>query len=185
MSLEDVVAAVRMVQPYVLAYRRRGNDSYARRVPANNHETSTRYIVIDPVLRSLGWDLGNPGHCIVEYDTRPKSGRNDWARHRFVDYALLNSKGSPVVVVEAKRIGVNTGEDEGLGQISAYVKSVRTARVAVLTNGQYWDIELKKSGKWEAEDPKRALGLLWDNVGETAERLYKSLDRSRFVEPVG
>ena len=84
--------------------------------------------------------------------------------------------------MEAKRIGVNTGEDEGLGQISAYVKSVRTARVAVLTNGQYWDIELKKSGKWEAEDPKRALGLLWDNVGETAERLYNSLDRSKFFE---
>ena len=183
MSLEDVVAAVRMVQPYVLAYRRRGNDSYARRVPANNHETSTRYIVIDPVLRSLGWDLGNPGHCIVEYDTRPKSGRNDKARYRFIDYVFLNSKGSPIVVVEAKRIDGRTDDGRNLGQISDFVKSVRTARVAVLTNGQYWHIETKNRGRWDLES-ENALGLHWRNVEETAERLYNSLDRSKFVEPL-
>ena len=26
----------------------------------NNHETSTCYIVIDPILRALGWELSNP-----------------------------------------------------------------------------------------------------------------------------
>ena len=130
----------RGVQPYVRAYERERSRHYARRAPANNHETSTRYIVIDPILRSLGWDLGNPSHCVVEYDTRPRNGRNDSAKNRFVDYALLGPVGSPVLVVEAKRIDRHTRDEMYQGQISDYVKSVRTARVGVLTNGEYWNI---------------------------------------------
>ena len=43
----------------------------------------------------------------------------------------------------------------------------------------------KPRGIWEVKDPRKALGLLWDDVRETAERLHDSLDRSKFVESSG
>ena len=33
-------------------------------------EMATRYIVIDPILRSLGWDPSDPLLCRIEYETK-------------------------------------------------------------------------------------------------------------------
>ena len=182
MSVEDVVSAIRKVQVHIKAHDRKTGGLYLRRAPANNHEASTRYILVDPILRSLGWDLSDPTHCIVEYDTRPGNGRNDGAKERFVDYALLDAKGYGVVMVEAKRIDHDTRNVGDRVQVGGYVKNVRTAKLAVLTTGEFWYIQVKKSrGRWEAESAN-ALGLMWPNPEETAQRLYDALDRSKFVE---
>ena len=79
MAVEDVVHAIRQVQPHLSEYQtvqHRGpvNDG----APANNDEMSTRYLIIDPLLRSLGWDLSDPTHCVVEYRTQGRSGRGSW-----------------------------------------------------------------------------------------------------------
>ena len=47
----------------------------------NGHELRTRYAIIDPILRGLGWETSNPSHCEVEFRV-PGSGER-------VDYALL------------------------------------------------------------------------------------------------
>ncbi|PKB80324.1 MAG: hypothetical protein BZY88_08950 [SAR202 cluster bacterium Io17-Chloro-G9] len=58
------------------------------------NEMATRYILIDPLLRELGWDTADPKQVIPEY----RSGSGS------ADYALLKD-GKPIVVVEAKKIG--------------------------------------------------------------------------------
>ena len=71
MAVEDVARAIMQVQPHLLEFRRpRSRKSPNFFAPANLSETCTRYVVIDPVLRSLGWDLSDPSCCRVEYWTK-------------------------------------------------------------------------------------------------------------------
>ena len=71
MAVEDVVSAIQRVRVPLNEYRRPGSrkspNEYA---PANMREMATRYIVIDPVLRSLGWDPSDPLLCRIEYETK-------------------------------------------------------------------------------------------------------------------
>ena len=57
-------------------------------------EALTRYALIDPLLRELGWDTSDPEMVIPEY--RSGNGR--------ADYALMNNS-SPAMMVEAKSLG--------------------------------------------------------------------------------
>ena len=173
MSIEEVRAAILRVQSHIFEYDPGPRQELNPSAPANNHETSTRYLIID-----LGWDLSDPKDCIVEYKVSAGS-------QRAVDYALLDSSGSPVVLIEAKRIDGYSDDEGTLEQIYGYMLDVQTAKVIVSTNGQYWDAEVRderyprndRKG-WVVEDD-RPLGLHWRNVGETAERLARHLDRSR------
>ena len=54
-------------------------------------EALTRYALIDPLLRELGWDTEDPGLVIPEY----KSGSGS------ADYALL-TRNRPAMMIEAK-----------------------------------------------------------------------------------
>ena len=56
---------------------------------------------------------------------------------RAVDYALLDGRGRPVILTEAKRIDGYSDDPENLDQIYGYMVEVETARVIVSTNGQY------------------------------------------------
>ena len=58
-------------------------------------EALTRYALIDPLLRGLGWDTGDPSQVLVEYQSGGGSA----------DYALLAADGQPKIIVEAKRLG--------------------------------------------------------------------------------
>ena len=103
MAVEDVVSAIQRVRVHLDEYRRRGSrKSPNKYAPANEIEMATRYIVIDPVLKSLGWDTSDPSLCRIEYitervrlklDFRPRSrfmSSNKRVRTvRKVDYALL------------------------------------------------------------------------------------------------
>ena len=171
MSQREVELAIQSVQEYIYAFQPsppRGpvNDD----APANNHETSTRYIIIDPILRALGWDLSDPRECAVEYPVL--LGRSILR----VDYVLLGRDGRPVVVIEAKRIDVPSDDEMGFAQMDDYLEGIPTAQVAVLTNGQYWEIGRRVGDIWVGESDK-PLGLHWDDVAETASRLRKHLDK--------
>ena len=67
MGVQEVRAAILRVQPRIFEYDPGPRRDLDPNAPANNHETSTRYLIIDPILRSLGWDLSDPRDCIVEY----------------------------------------------------------------------------------------------------------------------
>ena len=90
-------------------------------------EALTRYALIDPLLRELGWDTSDPDIVIPEY--RSGNGR--------ADYALMNS-GSPAMMVEAKSLGTNLG-GAVLSQGIQYCLEQGT-RFFCVTDGNQWEI---------------------------------------------
>ena len=62
----------------------------------NFSEFRTRILLIDPVLRLLGWDVENPD--LVELEYQPAE-----SNRRSADYVLKNNKKN-VAIVEAKNI---------------------------------------------------------------------------------
>lgn len=83
------------------------------------NETATRYCLVDPVLRDLGWHLDNPSEC--EYELGPV-GRYDYGLGRRI-------------LIEAKRLGGVTERDER--QLRDYLRD-NGMRHGVLTDGRRW-----------------------------------------------
>ena len=93
-----------------------------------DNEAQVKQAVILPVLRALDWDDTDPAVLKPEYP----AGRG------FVDYALLDH-GSPLVFIEAKRIGsADVGGEE---QLFGYASN-RGVPFLVLTDGDRWDFYL-------------------------------------------
>jgi len=90
------------------------------------NEMLTRYVLIDPLLRELGWDTENPDQVRPEY--APGSGR--------VDYALMHN-GKAIIMVEAKKL--DTPLKERLGQAIQYCLTEGTPFFSV-TDGRRWEI---------------------------------------------
>ena len=111
------------------------------------NEHQTRYALVDPMLRALGWDLADPRQVQIDSHT---SGDKP-------DYLLYTDRNSnPKMVVEAKRMTSGdiavTFEQEGIerpdwmewnpktvDQLERYWKNFRP-RLAVLTSGIFWAI---------------------------------------------
>ncbi len=89
-------------------------------------ETLTRYALIDPLLRELGWDTSNPDLVRPEY---PSGGGRS-------DYALLGPKG-PVVMIEAKKLDESL-EDATKQGIQYCIQ--RGTRYFAVSDGQRWKI---------------------------------------------
>ena len=107
----------------------------------NWSEWHTRYVLIDPIIRALGWDTGSPAECRVEWP-RPSGQRK-------VDYALFGSADlddiaagnvAPTIIIESKRVKTELTVEIIDRQLSRYANcQPRMYRgVAVLTNGRQW-----------------------------------------------
>ena len=145
---------------------------------AHWHEDDTRYALIDPILRALDWDTGDPMECHIEY---PRG--SGW-----VDYALFDRKGpigdsvgrAPIIIIEAKALDAKDGLDEGEGQLSKYARAApRMNRgLGVLTNGRVWKIyNLGWRGKFPTKLIKPVLDIVSDDLSYCAERLYDKLGK--------
>ncbi len=174
MSKAEVELAIIAAQKHVAEFQPNPPGGRVQpKAPVNNHETSTRYIVIDPILRALGWDLSDPAECIVEYAV---ARRAHYMATR-VDYVLKDATGEPAIVIEAKRIDVVSDDERALDQMDRYLQDIPTARVAVVTNGQYWDIAKREGNGWKAES-RYPLGLHYEKTGENAQRLWDALSKA-------
>lgn len=115
--LEPLVSTIRVVRGLI--------DS--KRAHLSKNETRTRVVLIDPVLRALGWDVSALADVEVEYGPQAKR----------VDYALLDAKGQPLVLIEAKKL------DEELTskrtQMLTYCTEVGVC-YGVLTDGNCWEL---------------------------------------------
>lgn len=89
-----------------------------------NSEAMTRYSLVDPLLRELGWDTDDPEQLWPEYNTDPG----------MVDYALLRG-GEPVMLVEAKKLDTSLRQHNVLSQVFNYCMMLGT-RYFALTDGQ-------------------------------------------------
>jgi len=95
-----------------------------------SNEALTRYALIDPLLRALGWDTEDPDQ--VEPESSTPTTDNDRA-----DY-VLKINGEKVAVVEAKKLG--TRWDSGVvGKVLYYATTIG-AKFAVITDGDKWEI---------------------------------------------
>ncbi len=89
-------------------------------------EAQTRYALIDPLLRALGWDTTDPAQLVPEYAV---SGGH-------ADYSLL-VRGTPRIIIEAKKLGesMQGAARQGIN----YCQEKGTLYFAV-TDGQRWEL---------------------------------------------
>lgn len=92
-------------------------------------ETSTRTIIIDPLLESLGWDIRDPDEVQLEYPT--VDGKS-------VDYALKINK-KTVLLVEAKALDDPLTDVKAITQVVGYATN-DGIEWCVLTNGVVWKV---------------------------------------------
>lgn len=88
-------------------------------------ETRTRQVLIDPLLRKLGWDVSDPQAVELEYRVGPQRA----------DYALM-SNNQPVAVIEAKRLGRDL-EDNEMMQVLNYANR-EGIDYMIVTDGDRW-----------------------------------------------
>lgn len=127
MALDDLQGIIKKLQDMIEAHR-----DYLSR-----HETRTRQVLIDPLLRELGWEVSDPKAVQLEY----RVGQQ-WA-----DYALI-SGGQPVAVIEAKRLGRGLEDDE-IMQVLNYANRDGIDYM-IVTDGDHWEMyEVFKRGTLE------------------------------------
>ena len=117
MALDDLKETIEMLRERIQAHR-----PYLE-----GYETRTRQALIDPMLRTLGWDVENPDSVELEYGIKRK-----WA-----DYALMGS-GGPIAVIEAKALGTPLNDDEKMQALN-YANMDGIDYMAV-TNGDHWQM---------------------------------------------
>ena len=138
------------------------------------NEATTRYAIIDPILRALGWKLDDPSHCQVE-QWQERAGKEYSGRS---DYLLIKD-GSPVVVIEAERLskGMNGWTEEN--QLRGYSSSSES-ELAVLTNGLAWYFyPLNEVGAMFGYKRLPDVDLYNLNPDENARELKRALSRRR------
>lgn len=94
------------------------------------NEENTKTALIHPVLRALGWDVGDLEEVQQEYRRRPKD--------KPVDYALFLLR-TPCLFVEAKALGQNLSDRRWANQIMGYA-TVAGVEWVVITNGDEYHI---------------------------------------------
>ena len=119
MPLENLLTLIEKLQERI--------DSHGDALKKN--EMLTRYALIDPLLRELGWDTEDPDMVIVEYSSG--GGR--------VDYALLAGS-KPVMMIEAKRLGRSLGDGRKQAVNYALDETNIKARYFSVTDGACWAI---------------------------------------------
>ena len=92
------------------------------------NEIRTRLALIDPLLRTLGWDVSDPTLVTPEYEVK---GRR-------ADYALLRPDGRPAVTVEAKKLG-ELLTDKHREQMLNYA-NMSGIEYTALTDGNHWEL---------------------------------------------
>ncbi len=103
----------------------------ARHRPAlSQSEALTRYALIDPLLRELGWDTADPDLVTPEYQVG--GGR--------ADYALLGESGKPQAFIEAKHFGESLESQRSVEQVFTYALT-QQVKYAGLTDGDRWILD--------------------------------------------
>ncbi len=111
-------------------------------------EYQTRYALVDPILRALGWDTSDPKVCYPEW--RLKNQRVDYALFpRATAEDIVDGLAVPAIIVEVKAVyrtdqpkgeyGQAIWEDD-VQQLQDYIDAEprMDEGLAVFTNGRKW-----------------------------------------------
>lgn len=90
-------------------------------------EAKTNNYLVQPFLKELGYDPGNPDEVAPEHHA-------DFSEkyQNKVDYAILH-EGQPVIAIESKRVGAAIKDDRG--QLRSYFNACQTVKLGILTDG--------------------------------------------------
>ena len=95
------------------------------------NEWLTRYALIDPLLRELGWDTEDPDIVRPEYVLDQKKKRPDY---------VLRNNGVPIMILEAKKLGESLSNARMQAANYAMADASVKARYFSTTNGSEWEI---------------------------------------------
>ena len=150
-----------------------------------SHELHARYWLIDPMLKALGWDVGNPGQVQVEY----------WVGNgKRVDYVCFKpGSETPLMIVEAKSTGNPDYilEDsslewdsqkwpeswydwpkENVEELEGYTENMKEG-YGILTDGVFWSIyDLSRPGQF-ADKLEAYFCILIPPIEQSVEVLKK------------
>ncbi len=131
------------------------------------HETRTRVVLIDPLLRSLGWDTEDPEMVVHEHR----------AGSLKLDYALVD-QGEVIGIVEAKVLGSKLN-DAAWGK---YVAELPRVPVVAFTNGDEWRF-FRKSNKWQPETVRVSSGESFRTGWEFNQKFGRDAVQTQNHEP--
>ena len=98
MSVATVEEAIREINRRISEWKEVGFPDW--------REDQTRYGIIDPIIRALGWDTADPKECHPEYPRSENGVRVDYAFFTHLDLAKLEEDmPAPNIIVEAKALG--------------------------------------------------------------------------------
>ena len=139
---------------------------YGAMLSAN--EAATRAALIDPILRTLGWDTANTDMVQVEKYSNATRDR--------ADYALYDNNGAIRVIVEAKSLGTNLDDPRIEQTLLAYTRAFQPKDM-FLTDGLVW----KHFTAFQAPDfaPSRKFDLSGDDLTDCAAYLVQWLDAAK------
>lgn len=121
MALDDLKATIETLRERI----------HAHRAYLEGHETRTRQVLIDPMLRALGWDVEDPHSVELEYEVGSRK------KKYWLDYVLMESD-KPIAVIEAKVLG--TLLDEKVTKQALDYATMAGIPYMALTNGDHWRI---------------------------------------------
>lgn len=134
-----------------------------------NNEAQVKQAVVLPILRGLGWDDTNPAEFVPEFGL--DEGR--------VDYALCQTAGSPLVFIEAKRLG--SADTKGEEQLFGYASN-KGVPLLILTDGNVWDFYLSMAAGVPAERKFYHAELRRkEKISEYARFLENHLEKKRVI----
>ena len=133
MTIKAVATVIRKRRAILSQWYEIGLDNWS--------EWHTRYALIDPIIRALGWDTGSPDECCVEWPRPWGGGKVDYALFGNSDMYDIAAGGiAPTVIIESKRAKTELTVEIIDSQLSKYAncKPRMYRGVAVLTNGRQW-----------------------------------------------
>ena len=123
------------------------------------NEMLTRYALVDPILRALGWDTEDPEQVVPEFQT--EVGRPD--------YILCHE--NLRIGVEAKRFGTADRDFEQAYRRALPLWQSEGIRYYIITDGDRWVLwDISKPRK-ENPEPIVNIWLSRDNPGDAARQL--------------
>ncbi len=133
----------------------------------NKNEAATRAVLVDPVLRALGWDTANT--TMVEVEKTINQVR--------ADYALYDKNSIAKIIVEAKSLGTDLNQKKLVMSLVNYAFNFGVNDV-FLTDGLVWQhFDDFQPGRLK---PVKILDIVNDDPVECAAYLVQHLDAAKF-----
>ncbi len=143
------------------------NSASQYRTTLTKNEAATRAVLVDPILRALGWDIANTNMVEVE-----KTHNNVRA-----DYALYDTNQLPKIIVEAKSLGSNLSKSTVVMSLVNYAFNFKLNDV-FLTDGLMWHhFNEFTPGKLQ---PTKILDIANDDPVLIAAYLVQHIDAAKF-----